>query len=86
MDRIGRFETKPFSKHRRDITLLLSEGKRKHSVHAVLEFDVTEARQRIHAHRERTGERLSFTGWLVTCVAHTIDDHKEFNVYRSLSE
>ena len=82
MDRIGQFETKHFSKHRRDIALFLSEGKRKHSVHAVLEFDVTESRRRIRVHRERTGERLSFTGWLITCLAHTVEDHKEFNVYR----
>jgi len=82
MDRIGQFETKRFSKHRRDIALYLSEGKRKHSAHAVLEFDITESRRCIRAHRERTGERLSFTGWLITCLARAIEDHKEFNTYR----
>jgi len=48
----------------------------------LLEIDVTDARQRIHAHTAATGERLSFTGFLVHCVARAVDQHKHVHALR----
>lgn len=71
----------PFSKSRKNITLVLHEGKRKHVVHALLEFDVTDALRLIKA-RKHKGNDISFTGWLVKCVAQAAYEHKEVNCYR----
>lgn len=48
---------------------LLREAHRKHMVHALLEGDVTDARQRIRKHKDQTGETLSFTAFIVVCLA-----------------
>lgn len=82
MNRIGRYEKKPFSKHRRDIALFLGEGKRKHSIHSPIEIDVTEGRRRIGAHSQKTGKKISFTGWVIYCVATALKEQKELNAYR----
>ncbi|MCC6612788.1 MAG: 2-oxo acid dehydrogenase subunit E2 [Anaerolineae bacterium] len=50
----------------------------------LLEIDVTEARERIHAHAAATGERLSFTGFLVYCIGRAVDEHKQVHAMRSL--
>lgn len=82
MSRVGKYVTKPFSKTRQNIVLLLEEGSRKHSAHALIEVDVTKARKLIHDYREKTGESLSFTGWIARCVAQAVSEHKELNTYR----
>jgi len=46
VDRVGRYETKPFSKNRQNVSIILGESARKHSIHAPLELDVTEARKK----------------------------------------
>jgi pyruvate/2-oxoglutarate dehydrogenase complex dihydrolipoamide acyltransferase (E2) component len=82
MNRIGAYEVKCFSKNRRNIALLLKEGARKHSVHALIEVDVTTARALIHKYAKKTGVKISFTGWIVKCIAEAITEHKELNTYR----
>lgn len=82
MDKIGKYEIKPFTKERRDITLIVREGRLRHNTHALIEFDVTSARKKIKDIQKKTGDRLSFTAWIIKCVAQTITEHKEFNSYR----
>jgi len=82
MDKIGRYVKKPFSKHRRDIALFLGEGKRKHSIHSPIEIDITEGRHRIRAHARETGKKISFTGWIIYCIATAMKEQKELNAYR----
>jgi len=38
---------------------------RKHHIHGLVEVNITEARERIRQIKERTGESLSFTGFIV---------------------
>ena len=82
MKRTGSYQVKPFSKNRRNIALLLEEGAQKHGIHALIEVDVTRARQLIRVHREKTGERMSFTGWIVRCASEAMARHRELNAYR----
>lgn len=79
---LGNYEKKEFSKSRRNISLLLEYAARKHAIHSVLEFDVTEARRIIRLRKEKTGERISFTGWIIKCVGEAMADNKELNAYR----
>ena len=57
-------------------------GARRHVIHGLLELDVTPARQILREHKVRTGESLSFTGWIVACFAHAIDQDKRAHAYR----
>jgi hypothetical protein len=53
-----------------------------HSMCGLVEVDVTLARERIAAEKARTGESLSFTGFLVACLARAVDEHKGVQAYR----
>lgn len=48
----------------------------------LLEIDVTEARRRIQAQAATTGERLSFTAYIVHCVAQAVDAYKQVHAIR----
>jgi pyruvate/2-oxoglutarate dehydrogenase complex dihydrolipoamide acyltransferase (E2) component len=52
-----------------------------HRMYGLLEVDVTVARQLIAEHRASTGETLSFTGFLVYCLARAVDENKEVQAY-----
>jgi hypothetical protein len=53
----------------------------KHCMYGLLEVDVTVARQFIAEHKARTGESLSFTGYLTFCLAHAVDEDKAVQAY-----
>jgi len=57
-------------------------GRQKHLVHGLFEVDVTQARQRLHAHAARTGEALSFTAFLLACLGRALDTHRHMHAYR----
>jgi pyruvate/2-oxoglutarate dehydrogenase complex dihydrolipoamide acyltransferase (E2) component len=61
---------------------LLREAHRKHMIHALLEVDVTDARRRIREDKARTGETLSFTAFIATCLAQAVDEDKAMHAYR----
>ena len=81
MDRAP-FTTRPFPRERHDIVDALEVGVRRHMVHALLELDVTRARQIIRDREEATGERLSFTAFVVASLARAIDADKRLHAYR----
>jgi len=82
MDLIGHYEKKPFSKNRQNIVLITEEGSRTHSIHAIIEVDVTKARKIIRNCKQDEKKDISFTGWLVKCIAQAVSEHKEINTYR----
>lgn len=82
MDRIGTYEVRPFSKDRQNIVLVASEGKRRHNAHALLEIDVTQAREIMQKMKEEKCGDVSFTGWVIKCVAQAASEHKLLNAYR----
>jgi pyruvate/2-oxoglutarate dehydrogenase complex dihydrolipoamide acyltransferase (E2) component len=53
-----------------------------HCIYGLLEVDVTSVRQFIAAHKARTGETLSFTGYLTFCLAQAVDEDKTVQAYR----
>jgi pyruvate/2-oxoglutarate dehydrogenase complex dihydrolipoamide acyltransferase (E2) component len=82
MDRVGKYEVKPFSKYRQNIVLVTKEGWRKRSHHTILEIDVTKSRKLIKKYKIKTGESISFTGWIIKCIGQAISENKIFNAYR----
>lgn len=82
MYRSGEYAVKPFSSARQSIRLILNESAKKHAIHAVLEIDVTDARNAIRSIKEKTGRKPSFTGWMVKCIAEALTRHPRLNTYR----
>jgi pyruvate/2-oxoglutarate dehydrogenase complex dihydrolipoamide acyltransferase (E2) component len=76
------FEVKPFPRERRDVVDALEVGVHRHMVHALLELDVTRARGLIRDLEASTGERLSFTAFIVASLARAIDANKRLHAYR----
>jgi pyruvate/2-oxoglutarate dehydrogenase complex dihydrolipoamide acyltransferase (E2) component len=57
-------------------------GRRRHNVAALLEFDVTAARERMRQIVADGGPAVSFTGWLASCVSKVLGEFPEFNAHR----
>lgn len=55
---------------------------KRHNMYALLEVDVTRARQFIAEHKLRTGEQISFTGYLISCLARAVDENKAVQAYK----
>jgi pyruvate/2-oxoglutarate dehydrogenase complex dihydrolipoamide acyltransferase (E2) component len=58
-----------------------SVTREKNAIHSLMEVDVTEPRKWIKTHFEKTGEKLSFTAYIVTCLAYTLRDHPRMNSF-----
>jgi pyruvate/2-oxoglutarate dehydrogenase complex dihydrolipoamide acyltransferase (E2) component len=54
----------------------------RHVMYALLEVDVTLARHYIEDYKAKTGEQLSFTGYLISCLARAVDEDKSVQAYR----
>lgn len=52
------------------------------SVHGLVEIDVTDARERIRTIEEETGTKLSFTAFIVSCLATTVEEQPHIQRYR----
>ena len=57
-------------------------GRRKHTVHGLVEFDITQARQAIRQHKAQTGQALSFSAFFLACLGKAIDQDKQMHAYR----
>jgi pyruvate/2-oxoglutarate dehydrogenase complex dihydrolipoamide acyltransferase (E2) component len=66
---------------RRVMINMLDLAGAKHSMYGLLEVDVTAARKFIAEHKSRTGEGLSFTGFLTLCLARAVDENKGVQAY-----
>lgn len=75
--------TAPFARIRLPMVDGGRMARQKHTVHGLVEFDVTAARQAIRDHKMRTGETLSFTAYLVTCLGAAIDLNKHMHACRN---
>ncbi len=72
----------PFSMNRRMVTASATVGRETNNIHGILEVDVTVPRQMIREHKQRTGEGLSFTAYIITCLAQAIAWHPRLNAFR----
>jgi len=54
----------------------------RHNMYALLEVDVTLPRKFIEDFKAKTGEQLSFTGYLISCLARAVDEDKAIQACR----
>lgn len=78
-----RYLTIPFPENRLPVLETLETWALKHPIHGLIEVDVTKAREFIREHAARTGENLSFTSFIVSCVGRAVDENKAVQAIRN---
>lgn len=79
----GGYRIESFSSNRQMVAASSAVGREKNTIHLMTEVDITRPRRLMAEHRERTGERLSLTGYVVICLAHALGDFPTFNSFRN---
>ena len=77
------YQTIPFPKLRRLMVDGGRLGRQKHLIHGLVEMDVTHVRRAIRDHKVKTGETLSFTAFVMTCLGRAVDMNKHMQAYRT---
>ncbi|WP_019499680.1 2-oxo acid dehydrogenase subunit E2 [Pseudanabaena sp. PCC 6802] len=81
-DLIGSFEERKFPDFRNPTIDTLIWGSKRHHIPVLLEIDVTTAREAIRDRKTKTGQSISFTGWIVKCLAQAVSEHKFVHALR----
>lgn len=70
------FTVQPYPRNR----LLMVDGGqmglKKHTVHGLVEFDITKARDTLRQYNLQTDENLSFSAFFLACLGKVIDQDK----------
>ncbi len=85
-DKSRPYQVVELSRARRLMISMLELPGPRHCMYGLLEVDVTAARRFIAEHKARTGETLSFTGFLVYCLGRAVDENKMVQAYRKGSK
>ncbi|WOP19710.1 2-oxo acid dehydrogenase subunit E2 [Raineyella sp. LH-20] len=72
----------PMSRARRALAVGQEAARRKHTMFGLVEADLTIPRRLLRDHRDATGERLSLTAYVVTCVAAALAEFPAVNAFR----
>jgi pyruvate/2-oxoglutarate dehydrogenase complex dihydrolipoamide acyltransferase (E2) component len=72
----------PYPKYRRWMVAAFHATRHKPVIHGLFEVDVTGARAFLRDYKARTGESLSFTAFLIACLAKAVDENKGVQAYR----
>jgi pyruvate/2-oxoglutarate dehydrogenase complex dihydrolipoamide acyltransferase (E2) component len=81
-DLIGSFEERKFPAFRNPTIDTLTWGRKRHHVPILCEIDVTAARDAIRDRKTKMGQSISFTGWIVKCLAQAVSEHKSIHAIR----
>src|SRR5712691_6981562 len=68
---------------RRAMAFAMRSVQRKPMIHGLIEVDVTKARAFLRDHKARTGESLSFTAFIATCLGKAVDENKSLQACRN---
>ena len=71
----------PLSFSRKAVIASASVTKENNAIHFFTEVDISEARRKIKKYFETKGEKLSFTAYIVACLAQTLDKYPEYNSF-----
>ena len=80
-DNIGRYSVSRLPKHREYLSDL-QRMSTKHPIEVLAEFDVTDARRLLLEYKVRSGETISFTAWLIKCIAQAVSEDRNVQAYR----
>src|ERR1700693_5208066 len=80
------YQVVPYLKMRRLEAVAYRSVQHKSMIHGLIEVDVTRARAHLREHKANTGESLSFTAFLIACLAKAVEEHKAVQAYRKGSK
>ena len=81
MNKNSGYTSIPMTFNRRAVIASASVTKEKNAIHCVTEVDISTPRRLIQEHFQNTGEKLSMTAYIVTCLAQVIKDHPLLNSF-----
>lgn len=76
------YEVQPFPQVRRVVAETFSYFEKSHHIHSLVEFDVTKPRAYIDDHFKTSGEKLSFTAFIIKCVGKAVEENKLVHAFR----
>lgn len=76
-----KYKSIPLSLNRFAVIASASVTKEKNAIHAFTEIDISEPRRLIKEHCDKTGEKLSLTAYIVTCLAQVVKEHPQLNSF-----
>ena len=76
------FTSERISFNRKVVAASAAVTARKSTIHSLCETDITLPRRIMREHFERTGDKLSFTAYIVFCLAQVIKEHPHLNAFR----
>src|SRR5690348_16288857 len=76
------YQVVQYPKMRRLEAMAYRSVQHKPVIHGMIEIDVTRARAHLREHKATTGESLSFTAFLIACLAKAVDEHKAVQAFR----
>ena len=76
------YQVVPYPKYRRWMVTAFRSTHHKPMIHGLLEVDVTRPRAHLREHKAKTGESLSFTAFLIACLAKAVEEHKAVQAFR----
>jgi pyruvate/2-oxoglutarate dehydrogenase complex dihydrolipoamide acyltransferase (E2) component len=82
LDLIGKYEEKSIPKLRQITVEMGEQAISRHLVKGLIELDVTKGREFIRKHKKKTGETLSFTGWIMKCIGQAVSEHKQVHALK----
>lgn len=78
----NKYHTVPFSPWRVMTADLCDLGQLQNTIHGFVEVDVTAPRECLRERKARTGESLSFTGYVTHCLGQAVAEDKEVQAFR----
>lgn len=79
---VGTFTELPFQATRILVSDTVRIGMTRHRIPVLLEVDVTVARATLDRRKKATGEGISFTGWIIKCIAQAASEHPRVHAMR----
>lgn len=81
------YSVKPFSKFRKTVIKdTIRAARHTDSIHILAEMDVTEVTALINKQKAESGKSLSFTAFIVNCLAQAVDEDKDMHACRYRSK
>lgn len=78
----GKYDVGKMSDIRVMIAEACEQSKYYNHIYGLVEVDVTKGREFIRKHEEKTGEKLSFTAWVMKCIAQAVSEFKILQTFR----
>ncbi len=79
---LGNYHLTDFPTNRQILSDLYDEFLKKHYSIGYIEVTVSKGKELINKFSEKTGQKISFTSWIVKCISDAVLQFPEFNSYR----